>query len=112
MTMAAQSAASIKLPPTKDLPPPEAVNFFTFAWTSGVEMQLLAGYVDLLELKNQTDDASKIGEVTPVISHRLFMSMRGFALLRANVLDAAAKLVAAGIPLDELNPIVPLEDKK
>jgi hypothetical protein len=82
------------------------VNFFTFAWNSGVEVQLLAGYVDLLDLKAKAKDAEVRGEVCPQITHRLFMSMRGFAQLRAQVIEASGLLQAAGIDLDELNPMV------
>jgi hypothetical protein len=107
-----KSAASIRLPDTEDLPAPQAVNFFTFAWNSGVEVQLLAGYVDLLDLRAKAKDAEVRGEVCPQITHRLFMSMRGFAQLRAQVLEASQILMTAGVNLDELNPMVKQPEKK
>lgn len=113
MRMTDKSAAMIKLPATEILPPPEAVNFFTFAWNSGVEVQLLAGYVDLLDLKAKSNDSKEMrGDVCPHIYHRLFMSMRGFAQLRAQVLEASEMLIAAGVPLDELNPMIKQPEKK
>lgn len=111
MNMPDKSAAVIKLPDTEDLPAAQAVNFFTFAWNSGVEVQLLAGYVDLLDLRAKAKDSEMRGEVCPSITHRLFMSMRGFAQLRAQVLEASEMLIAAGVPLDELNPMIKLSEK-
>ena len=92
--------ATIRVPPPNELPRPEAANFFRFSW-GGTDVQLLVGYLDMSPIETKQGEVT---EVTPQISHRFFMSVQGFALLRAQLLEAAEALERAGVPLDLLNP--------
>jgi hypothetical protein len=69
-------------------------------------VQLIAGYIDSSQAATRppTDEAY---EVAAEISHRLFMSIRGFALLKSQLDEAAQALAAQGIDLDALNPLRP-----
>ena len=97
----ASTAARVVLPKPIEFPAPEAANFFQFAW-GGPDVQMLVGY--LYMLPRQTRPGEEV-TVEPEITHRIFMSVRGFAMLRHQVEEAANKLKAEGVPLDELNPL-------
>ena len=91
----------LEVPDPSTFPDPTGANFFSFAW-NGPEVQLLVGYLDLIP---PTVSKDKEAVLKPMISHRIFMSVRGFALLRAQLNKAAELLMAAGVRLDELNPL-------
>ncbi len=93
--------AKIILPAANELPPAEAANFFRFSW-GGTDVQLLVGYLDMSPVEARPGE---VAEVMPQINHRLFMSVQGFALLRAQLLEAADGLIKSGVPLDQLNPL-------
>ncbi len=93
--------AMIRLPAASDLPRAEAANFFRFSW-GGIDVQLLVGYLDMSPVEMKPGEAA---EVIPQINHRFFMSVQGFALLRAQLLEAADAISNSGVPLDQLNPL-------
>ncbi len=93
--------AKIVLPAANELPPAEAANFFRFSW-GGTDVQLLVGYLDMSPIETKPGEVT---EVTPQINHRFFMSVQGFALLRAQLLEAADAIAKTGVPLDQLNPL-------
>jgi hypothetical protein len=93
---------SIRLPDSSTYPAPEAANFFTFAW-SGIDIQLLVGYIDLQATGNAEPGRPFIAE--PLILHRFFMSARGLALLKHQLDEAVASLEASGVQLAALDPV-------
>ncbi len=93
--------ATIRLPAPSELPRAEAANFFRFSW-GGTDVQLLVGYLDMSPVEMKPGEVT---EVIPQINHRFFMSVQGFALLRAQLLEAADAITKSGVPLDQLNPL-------
>ncbi len=96
----AAGPVAIRLPDKREFPPPQAVNFFTFSW-NGPEVQLLAGYLDLQPPQTEVPPT----EVVPEITHRLVMSVRGLAILKHQLDEAASLLAAAGVSLEQLDPM-------
>lgn len=90
----------VRFPEGADLPPPEGVNYFDFSFL-GPEVQLLAGYMDLKSLAIASQSADdEVNVLSPEITHRLVMSIRGFLHLRAQIDGILGKMVEGGI-LDE-----------
>ena len=74
--------------------PPVAANYFSFTF-SVPEIQMLVGYVDLTDLV-VTPGQSKV-TVTPMISHRLALSLRGFLFLKKQIDEIWEKMDQAGL---------------
>lgn len=74
------------------MPPALAANFFQFTF-SGPEIQMLAG---LLDIRKMVELGTKGGggkiRVQPEITHRIFMSPRGFMILRQQVNEIFDKM--------------------
>ena len=80
------------LPSPKDLPAPEPANFFSFAF-SGLDIQMLVGYIDPLAVLAIQQAGGK-GDLSPLITHRFAVSQTGFALLRAQLDEILKKFEA------------------
>ncbi len=85
------------------LPPPEAANFFHFT-ISGPEVEMLVGFIDLQRMA-ATLAAAQSGQAKPVHpewTHRIFLSVRGFLTLKAQVDEMTRRLSEQGVNLEEM----------
>ena len=96
-----QATIEIGLPAKADLPAATPANWFRFSWSGGIEVQLMTGYVDFTPGAEATAPVN-VTRVIPEVGHRIFMSVRGFAILYAQVQDAANSLRAQGVPVEQL----------
>lgn len=105
---AAGSPIQVRPPALKELPTPTAANYFRYSWSGGIEVQLVVGYVDFTPDLDWGQGDQPLQYVTPMVSDRVFMSVRGFAILYAQTLQCAKALQEAGVPVEQLaNEILP-----
>ena len=98
-----QVTVAVRLPESSEFPRPEAANFFQFSW-GGPDVQMLIGYLDMVPRPVGLGTSDQVVSVEPLITHRLFMSIQGFALLKGQLDELAGFMKAAGVPLEQLNP--------
>lgn len=89
--------------PTENLPAPEAANWFTVA-VANQDVQLLIGYIDptqAAQFGNAMRSGQKGASITPLVTHRIMLSLSGFSFLLTQVNDMARKMRAVGLLADE-----------
>lgn len=108
MTSSAQTSveAQIKVPKT-DVPP-EAANWFHFS-LANLDVQMLVGYIDPAQAGDFAQAIrtrqKNVPPLTPMVTHRIVMSMTGFAQLRGQIHQMERKMREAGVPFfDETVP--------
>lgn len=100
----------VRPPKRAGLPYPTAANLFLFSWSGGIEVEMAIGYLDFMPDPNLKPNA--VMEREPVMAHRVFMSIRGFAQLASQVREASTALEAAGVPLERLMSEMTLDPTK
>lgn len=91
--MASNDSVSVTIEiPQSELPRAESANWFHFT-VSGPEFEMLVGTLSLHELHLIRTGVKK-PKVRPDISHRFFLSLRGFIVLKRQVDELTAKLEA------------------
>ena len=92
----------IRLPDLKTFPAPLAANWCQMTWTN-LDSQLLVGYIDTTERVVKRQLGEKVSStLVPHIHARFALSIRGFAVLLANVREAEKALKAQGVPVDDI----------
>jgi hypothetical protein len=84
------STVTVKIDLSREMPPPEGANFFHFTFLRG-EVQMLLGYVDLFRI-HEMKAPGKTRVIYPEVTHRFSLSALGFAQLKAQVDEIAAKI--------------------
>ncbi len=81
MVKAQSGEVQLTVPRHGKLPPPEGANFVNFSF-SGPEVEMMVGYVDLHRLALS---APNTGRIEAEITHRFFMSLRGFIMMKSQI---------------------------
>jgi hypothetical protein len=81
--------------PKSGLPALEVANMFHFA-ASGPEIVFSVGLVEINTVATAIERGEKALRIRPDISHRFFLSLRGFQILKSQVDQMASKLVEIG----------------
>lgn len=95
----------IALPKPEDTPLPEGANYFHFSWR-GTEVQMLVGYIDPLKTLPVASGGllpvppTKGTQISPEITHRILLSVSGFATLKAQVDQIAASMKSSGVEFE------------
>jgi hypothetical protein len=88
----------IEVPRSAKMPPPEGANYFHVT-TSGPDVQLLVGYVDLLKLHHARTGGAK-SRIEPEITHRFYLSVTAFFMLKRQLEEIEAILRKQGALVD------------
>jgi hypothetical protein len=93
--------------PTKGLPAPVGANWFVFSGAN-LDVQMLIGYIDP-QASGSYARAIQAGtqpteDLAPQITHRIMLSVSGFAYLRQQVNEMALRMKNAGVLLDDAPP--------
>lgn len=103
MSLPRQKGIPLTVDVPRELPQPEAANWFHFS-QHAAETQMLVGYIDSFDIakaQQQLTDGVPEPKLRPLVTRRVVVSLSAFLFLRQQVEDIYGQMVRNGLVIEE-----------